>query len=67
MADASIHNNPQDPIEEIFEWFEVQVVDLNHNIILLMAALASKLEPIGDDRGSNSKIKLEGKSGRLRK
>jgi hypothetical protein len=29
---------------------------------LLMVALASKLEPLGDDAGFNSEIRLKGKS-----
>jgi hypothetical protein len=57
MGDESVHNNSRDPIEERFERLEAQVVDINCNMNLLMAALASKLLPFRDDGGSNSEIK----------
>jgi hypothetical protein len=59
----SVHNDPRDPAEEIFERLEAQVIDISRNMNLLMAALASKREPFGDDGGSNSEIKSKGKSG----
>jgi hypothetical protein len=64
MADESVHNNPRDPTEERFEWLEAQVVDISHNMNLLMVALARKLRPFGDDGGSNSENRSEGKSER---
>jgi hypothetical protein len=62
MVNESIHNIPQDLVEEIFETLEAQVADINHNMNLLMVALASKPEPFGDDEGSNSENRSEGKS-----
>jgi hypothetical protein len=56
MVDESVHNNPRDPTEERLEW-EAQVADINRNMNLLMAALASKLEPFEDDGGSNLEIR----------
>jgi hypothetical protein len=35
----------------------------SHNMNLLMVALARKLRPFGDDGGSNSEIRSEGKLG----
>jgi hypothetical protein len=58
----SVHIDPREPTEEIFERLEAQVVDISRNINLLMAALASKREPFGDDGGSNSEIKSKEKS-----
>jgi hypothetical protein len=62
MVDESVHNNPRDPAEERFERLEAQVVNISHNMNLLMAALARNLEPFGDDGGSNSEIISKGKS-----
>jgi hypothetical protein len=63
MEDESIHNNPQDLAKYIFDRLEEHVANINHNMKLLMASLARKLGPFEDDGGSNSKIRLEGKSG----
>jgi hypothetical protein len=62
MENEFVHNNPQDPAEEIFERLEVQVIDINRSMNLLVLALASKLGPFGDDGGSNSENRSEGKS-----
>jgi hypothetical protein len=63
MADESVHNNPQDLEEERFVRLEMQVVEINHNMNLLIEALEINIEPFGDDGGSKSKIKLEDKYG----
>jgi hypothetical protein len=65
MENKSIHNNTRDPIEEIFERLEAQVIDINYNMNLLTEALAGNLKPFRDDRSSNSKIKSEDKSGEI--
>jgi hypothetical protein len=46
MVDESIHNNPQDPVEEIFVRLEEKVIDISHNMTLLMVALANKYQTI---------------------
>jgi hypothetical protein len=61
MTDEFVHNNPQDPAKQIFEQLEVQVVDITHNMNLLMASLARNLKLFGCDGGSSSKNRLEGK------
>jgi hypothetical protein len=63
MANESAHNNPQDLAEERFVRLEEQVTNISHNMALLMAALASKLESFGEAGGSKSKIRTEGKPG----
>ena len=63
MADEYVHKNPRDPTEERFERLKSHVIDINHNMNLLMVALPSKLGIFGDDGGSNSDIISEGKSG----
>jgi len=63
MVDEYFHNNPWDLAEESFESLEAQIVDINHNMNLLMAALASKLESFGYYGGSNLEIESEVKSG----
>jgi hypothetical protein len=62
MVDKFVHNNHQDPVEEIFERLEAQVADINHNMNLLMEALVRNFRPFKDDGGFNSKNKLKGKS-----
>jgi hypothetical protein len=56
MANKSIHNNPQDLVEERFQRLEAHVTDINCNMNLPMEALASNLRPFGDDEGSNLEI-----------
>jgi hypothetical protein len=63
MVDKFVHNNPQDPTKERFARLKEQVTNISRNMSLLMAALASKLEPYEEAGGSNSKIGSEGKSG----
>jgi hypothetical protein len=53
MADESVHNNPRDLAEKRFEGIEAQVVDIDRNMNLLMAALVRKIRLFGDDGGSN--------------
>lgn len=52
MAEESI-NEPQDPAEVRFLQFKKQVVDINHNVNLLITTLRNKLEIFGEDGGSN--------------
>jgi len=61
MADEFVHNHPRDPTKEIFKRLEVHVSDNNHNMNLLMTALASKLGLFRDDGGSTSEKILEWK------
>jgi hypothetical protein len=42
MEDEYVLNNPKDMEEEIFERLEAQVVDIIHNMNLLVVAPASK-------------------------
>jgi hypothetical protein len=49
-------------VEDGFKWLEVQVVEIGRNMNLLMVALEINLGLFGDDGGSNSERKLEGKS-----
>jgi hypothetical protein len=42
---------------------EEKVVDISHNMSLLMVALASKLRPFREVGGSNSEIRSDGKLG----
>jgi len=56
MADESV-NKPHDPILVSFMWLEQQVVDINCNVNLLMAALNRKLWILGEDGGSNEEDK----------
>jgi hypothetical protein len=53
MEDEFVHNNPQNPTKEILERLEAYVVDINHNMNLLVASLACKIRPFKDDGGSN--------------
>jgi hypothetical protein len=62
MVEKSVHNNPQDPIEEIFERLEVQVTDIGHNMKLLMEYPTDKVGIFRDDGGSNLEIRSEKKS-----
>jgi hypothetical protein len=57
MVDESIHNNPVDPIEEIFVRLEDQVIDISHNMALLMASIANLLKLFGEFGGSNLETK----------
>jgi hypothetical protein len=61
-VDESIYKNPRDPVEERFERLEAQVVEICRDMNLHMVTLASKLEPFGDDAGSNSENGSKGKS-----
>jgi hypothetical protein len=61
MENEYIHNNPQDPAEEIFERLKVQVFNITRNMNLLMVALARNLNLFIDYGGSNLEITLEGK------
>jgi hypothetical protein len=54
VAEEFVHNNPRDSTEEIFERLEAWIIDINHNMNLLMVALKSKLRLFKDDGGSNS-------------
>jgi hypothetical protein len=54
MDDKSVHNNPRYPTEEIFVRMEEQVVDISHNMSLLMATLERNVRPYGEVGGSNS-------------
>jgi len=56
MAGKSIHNNPQDLVEERFVRLEEQVTNINGNMNLLMADLVSNIEWFREVGGSNSKI-----------
>jgi hypothetical protein len=42
---------------------EEKVIDISHNMSLLMVALASNLRPFREVGGSNSEIRSDGKSG----
>ena len=42
---------------------EQQVVDINNNVNLLMAALSNKMGIFGEDGGSNAEEKSEGRLG----
>jgi hypothetical protein len=53
MADESVHNNPRDPIEEIFMRLEEKVVGISHNMALITVALEIKVGSFGEARGSN--------------
>lgn len=53
MGDESV-NEPHDPTEVRFSRFEQQVVDINHNVNLLMAALRNNLGIFGEYGGSNA-------------
>jgi hypothetical protein len=63
MAEDFVHNNPRDLAKERYDRLEAQVTDTNHNMNLLTTTLESKLKPFEDDRGFNSEINSEGKSG----
>jgi hypothetical protein len=63
MADEYVHNSPRDLAEERFEWLEVKVTHISHNMNLLIVDLEINLRPFRDYGGSNSEIGSEGKSG----
>ena len=46
-----------------FSWLKEQVVDINRNVNLLMAALRNKLWIFREEGGSNAKDKSKGGSG----
>jgi hypothetical protein len=51
MVDESVHKNLRDPPKEIFARMEEKVLDISHNIPLLMVAPTSKLrifKEVGD-------------------
>jgi hypothetical protein len=48
--------------EERFARLEEKIDDRSHNMFLLMTTLKSKLRLLREVGGSNSEIKLEGKS-----
>jgi hypothetical protein len=43
MADEYVHNDPQDPGEDIFVRLEEKVDNISCNMTLLMEALANKI------------------------
>jgi hypothetical protein len=53
MANESVHNNPQDLVEERFVMLEEKVVDISCNMTLLMVDLTKKLRLFGEVGGSN--------------
>jgi hypothetical protein len=61
MVDEFFHKNPPDLPKEIFVRLEEKVDDISHNMTLCMVALSNKLIPFEEVRGSNSKIRSEGK------
>jgi hypothetical protein len=62
MEDESNCNNPLDETEEIFSKLEEQVVDVSHNMTLLVVALENKFGLLGDVGGFNSEVGLDKKS-----
>ena len=60
MANESV-NEPCDHVEMRFSQLKQQVVDIKHNVNLLMAALSNKMGIFGDG-GLNVDDKLEGGS-----
>jgi hypothetical protein len=61
MVDNFVHKNPQDLAKGRFERLEVQVVEISHNMNLLITALARKFRTFEDDGRFNSDIRSEGK------
>jgi hypothetical protein len=62
MADESSHNNPRDEVEETFSKMEEQVIDISHNMPLLMVALGNMFGHFWEVGVSNSKVGLDEKS-----
>jgi hypothetical protein len=56
VIQQSVHYNPPDAVEEIFARLEEQVIDISHNMALLMVALENKFRPFGEVGGSNSEV-----------
>lgn len=56
MGDKTV-NEPRDPAEVSFSQLEQIVVDINHNVNLLMLNLSSKLEIFGEEVGLNAEDK----------
>jgi hypothetical protein len=54
MVDEFVHNNPQDAAKERFLRLEEQVVDISHNMAILMEAPTNKFRPFQEVGGSNS-------------
>jgi hypothetical protein len=63
MADESVHNNPQYLAEERFARLEDQVVDISHNMSLLIMALANKFGLFREVGGLNLEIGSDEKWG----
>jgi hypothetical protein len=61
MVNESIHKNPQGPIEERFLRMEEQVVNIYHNMSLLMVTLTSKIIQFEEVGGSKYEIISKGK------
>jgi len=59
MCDESV-SEPRHPAEVRISSLEEQVIDINQNAILLMAALRNKLGIFGEEWGLNAKVKSEG-------
>jgi hypothetical protein len=53
MENKSVHNNPRDLEEEIFERLEAQVIDINCNMNLLMVTLEINIRSFREVGGSN--------------
>jgi predicted neutral ceramidase superfamily lipid hydrolase len=55
MVDDSIHKNTQDTSEESFLRIEEKVVDISHNMSLLMVVITNNFGPFREVGGSNLK------------
>lgn len=63
MANKLVYDNPQYLAKERFTWLEVQVIDMNHNVILLMKTLTNKLKLFGERGDSSIEVKSKVKLG----
>ena len=52
-----IYNNPWDLVEERITRVEMQVINISCSMNLLVVALASKIRPLREDGGCNSKVR----------
>jgi len=55
-------NNPRNPVEEGFLWLEQKVLDINHNLNLLIETLKNKLGIFIEYGGFNAEDKSKGGS-----
>jgi len=61
MVDESM-NNPPNPTKERFSQEEAQVVDIKHNVNLLVVALTNHLKLFEENGGCNIKVRSKGRS-----